>query len=211
MTIAVVGATGRTGREVLRESVRRGLDTLALARHPEGIEFGGSAIRVAAVDAFDRASLVSALRGCEALVSTLGIGSSRSPTTLYSAGIENILAAMSDNGIRKLAVVSAAPAGPRQEQPALERRILMPVLDRVFGETYDDMRRMEAKLVASDTEWVAVRPPRLVAKRPTGHYRIQIGRPPTRGRSITYGDLAVALLDSLERPDLYRSAPYVTN
>jgi hypothetical protein len=35
--------------------------------------------------------------------------------------------------------------------------------------------------------------------------------PLPKGRAITYGDLATALLDSLQRQDLYRHAAYVAN
>jgi putative NADH-flavin reductase len=36
-----------------------------------------------------------------------------------------------------------------------------PVLDRLFGGQYEDMRRMETILHASDVDWIALRPPRL--------------------------------------------------
>ena len=87
----------------------------------------------------------------------------------------------------------------------------MPILDRVFGATYDDMRRMEALLEGSGLNWVLLRPPRLVDGMPTGRYRIDAQRPLRHSRSITTGDLAAALLDSLNRADLYRRAAYVAN
>jgi hypothetical protein len=51
------------------------------------------------------------------------------------------------------------PAGPRGEQGAVERRILMPIFDRVFGATYEDMRRMESILQESSMNCIALRPP----------------------------------------------------
>lgn len=82
----------------------------------------------------------------------------------------------------------------------------MPILDRVFGETYADMRRMEALLEKSDVAWTILRPPRLLASKPTGHYRISGEGPLPRGRSIRCGDLATAMLDALDRPELQRRA-----
>jgi hypothetical protein len=118
---------------------------------------------------------------------------------------------MQSNGTDKLAVISAVPAGPWAEQPMLQRRIALPLLQRIFGGTYDDMRLMEAILGETNgVDWISLRPPRLVDKRPKGTYRIDT-RPLAKASAITCGDLATALLDSLTRPDLYRHAAYVAN
>jgi nucleoside-diphosphate-sugar epimerase len=74
------------------------------------------------------------------VVSALGVGTSRARTRVYSEGIANVLEAMRSHGIGRLAVISAAPVGPRGEQPFLERRVVMPVLERLFA-CYEDMRR----------------------------------------------------------------------
>ena len=210
MKIAVVGATGHTGRLVIEQALARGDDVVALARRPEGLPRHPGIVSVAA-DVLDRAALAEPLAGTDAVVSALGIGASRHPTVVYSEGIANVLHAMDAHGIRRLAVISAVPAGPRAEQPFLQRRMIIPILERVFGASYDDMRLMEAALRGSDLDWVCLRPPRLISKKATGRYRLDATRPLPRARSITYADLAIALLDSLTRPDLYRRVAYVAN
>jgi putative NADH-flavin reductase len=211
MKIAVVGATGRTGLQVVEQALARGDDVIALARHPGALPRRGPGMVSAAADVLDRAVLDQVLAGADAVVSALGIGTSRQPTVVYSDGTANLLHAMDVHGIKKLAVISAVPAGPRAEQPFVQRRLIIPVLERMFGATYSDMRRMEAFLHGSDLDWVCLRPPRLVSKKPTGRYRLDASRPLPKARSITCADLATALLDSLSRPDLYRRAAYVAN
>ena len=211
MRLAVVGANGRTGVKVVQQALARGDDVIAIARRPDEIQMRDERLVTAKADALDAAALLRALDGATHVISTLGVGTSRALTTLYSQGTSNLLAAMDAEGIRRLAVVSAAPVGPRAEQPFLERRVAMPILDRLFGATYEDMRRMETALGGSAADWVALRPPRLVAKDATGHYRLDAAAPLRKGRSLTYGDLATALLDSLDRPDLHRTAVYVAN
>ena len=210
MRIAVVGATGHTGAQVVKQALRRGHGVTAIARRPEAIELKHENLIVEPADVLDPERLVSALAGSEAVVSALGIGTSRAATVVYSEGIKNLLGAMGTNGTSTIAVISAAPVGPRAEQPFLERRVAMPILERVFGASYDDMRRMEALLLTSDVDWVSLRPPRLVNKRATGTYRLDT-RPLPKGRNITHADLATALLDSLNREDLYRQAAFVAN
>jgi putative NADH-flavin reductase len=208
MKIAVVGATGRTGLKVTEQALARGDDVIALARHPEALP-RRPGMASAAADVLDRAVLTRALAGADAVVSALGIGTSRQPTVVYSDGTANILHAMDAHGITKLAVISAVPAGPRAELPFAQRRMMIPILDRIFGASYDDMRRMEALLRGSDLDWVCLRPPWLVDTKPAGRYRLDASRPLPKARSITHADLATALLDSLTRPDLYRRIAYV--
>jgi putative NADH-flavin reductase len=218
MRIAVIGASGRTGGDVVRQALSRGHDVLAVARRPQLLSFdnpgspagpvGRLVVRGADILEVDR--LAEALEGADAVVSAVGVGASRRSTEVYSTGTANLLTAMSSTGAARLAVVSAAPAGARDEQPALQRHIVMPVLERVFGATYRDMRRMETLLGNSAGDWTVLRPPRLVDRPPTGRYRLD-RRPLPKGGVITIADLATALLDCLARTDVRRQALYVAN
>jgi putative NADH-flavin reductase len=210
MRVAVIGAAGRTGRHVVEQALARGDEAIAVVRDPQKLGVQDPGLRVVASDVRDRTRVVEALRGADAVVSALGTGSSRAATDVYSVGVENELAAMRVNGIERLAVISAAPVGPRDEQAFLDRRIAMPLLERFFGALYADMRRMESVLAASQLNWVALRPPRLVAKPAQGTYRLDT-KPLAKARTLTYADLATALLDSLSRDDLVRRAAYVAN
>ena len=63
---------------------------------------------------------------------------------------------MRPNGAAKLAVISAGPAAPWAEQPTLQRRIALPILQRLFAASYDDMRRMKRILQeATDLDWIS--------------------------------------------------------
>lgn len=211
MRVAVIGASGRTGALVVEQALTRGHEVAALARRPEALPWCEASPTRLACDVLDVGSIIRALESVDAVVSALGVGTSRAPTRLYSQGVANTLLAMQAHDIGVLAVISAAPVGPRSEQPFVERYLAMPVLERIFGATYDDMRRMEAVLDNSDVDWVSLRPPRLLDRAPHGRYRLSADGPLPKSRSVTYGDLATALLDCLERPDLYRRNVFVAN
>lgn len=211
MRLAVIGANGRTGSEVVERALQRGHEITAIARRPEQVTRSDARLTTVAADALDRKAMHAALVNATGVVSALGVGSSRAPTTLYSEGIANVISAMDAHGIARIAVVSAVPAGPRAAHPPLERRVLLPILDRVFGATYEDMRRMEGLLLASNVDWVALRPPRLVGKPATGRHRVDAAKPLPKARSLTYGDLAEALLDAMDSTDLRRTVAYVAN
>lgn len=210
MRLGVIGAAGRTGRLVVEQALSRGHQVRALARQPEKIGLQHPELDTVPVDVRDAGALTAAVAGCDALLSTIGGALSRGATDLYSQGVANELQAMAANKITILQVVSAAPAGPLQEQPFAARQIMFPVLWRFFGNQYEDTRRMEAVLRSSTVDWIVLRPPRLVSKPATGNYRVDT-KPLDRTRRITYPDLAAALLDLLARDDLSRKAVYVAN
>ncbi|HEX5193087.1 MAG TPA: NAD(P)H-binding protein [Solirubrobacteraceae bacterium] len=208
MKIAVIGATGRTGREVVRQARARGHEVIAVARSPERLRVSGDGVTAVAADAHDGEALRRAVEGSEAIVSTLGAAAGRERTDVYSAGIANLLRAMDGGWARRLAVISAAPVGPREQQPAVFRLLVGPILDRLFGGAYADMRRMEHELERRrDVEWTCLRPPRLVT-RPPGGYRLD-RRPLPRTRTLTYPDLAAALLDCVDGPEARTGMLYV--
>lgn len=211
MRIAVVGANGRTGRLVVEQALARGNEVTALARRPQPSSLENPRLTTVAADVLDRGGVVEGLRGADAVVSAVGIGTSRQESVTYSTGTGNLLHAMGVHGIKRLVVISAVPVGPREDHAFFERHVVMPILDAVFGATYRDMRRMESLLVDSDVDWTSVRPPRLLVRPRTGHYRISTPQPLSNGRAITYGDLAGALLDIVDREDLYRRVAYVAN
>ena len=64
MKIAVVGATGHTGRLVVEQALARGDDVVALARRPEGLPRHPGIVSVAA-DVIDRAALAEPLAGTD--------------------------------------------------------------------------------------------------------------------------------------------------
>jgi putative NADH-flavin reductase len=211
MKIAVIGAAGRTGRQVVRQGLDRGHEVVAVARSPEKLDVSGDRLTVAAADVRDADALARAVVGADAIVTTFGAAAGRKPVDVYSVGITNVLAAMDGGGIRRLAVISASPAGPRDEQPAALRLLVLPILDRFFGAGYADLRRMETALAGrSDLDWTCLRPPRLLDRSATGAYRLD-PKPLPRPRSLTYPDLATALLDCADGTEPRTGTLYVAN
>lgn len=199
MRLAVLGAAGRTGTATVRAAQGRGHAVVAIARRR--LDDLPAGVKPAVADVTDANALLAALAGTDAVISTVGIGSARDATTVYSTGVRTALTAMAAAGAHRLVVVSASPAGPRGDHPALQRALILPILERIFGASYRDMRRMERILTDADAaghiSWVAVRPPRLLDKTARGSYRTGITAGQVGG-AITIADLADALVDFAE-------------
>jgi len=66
--IAIIGATGRAGSQLLEEALRRGHSVLAIARDPSPLQ-GREGVTVKALDAKDSAALQVAVTGVDAVLS----------------------------------------------------------------------------------------------------------------------------------------------
>lgn len=119
MRIAVLAATGATGRLLVQQALSRGHTVLALARDPAGIDTSASPhLTAVAADVTDRDSVVRALTDVDAVVSGLGATKGDRPGTLL-AGAHALNAARAQRptlGIVWLGAFgtgqSAGPAGP---------------------------------------------------------------------------------------------------
>ncbi len=192
--LVLFGATGGTGRELLRQALAAGSTVTALVRRPEALDVRHPHLTVVPGDVLRPDDVRAAVGEGAVVVSALGVGYSRKATTLYSAGTGNVLAAMRAAGAGRFVCLSTSaldvsPAGGR-----FQRAFVGQFLQRVVRRPYDDMRLMEDLVRSSDTDWTVVRAAKLTNRRPRGRYRT--GEPGTlpAAWSVSRADLASYLL-----------------
>ena len=211
MRILVPGATGNVGRLVVEQALDRGHEVVSVARNPQSLGLEHPRLAVATVDILDPSAVRDSLVGVDAVISCVGIGASKTPTSLYSQGTKNLVDGMAAHGVERLAVISSEVAEHWAHQGPLKLWVILPLLQRFLGATYDDMRRMDVVLWESQARWTAVRAPRIRPVERRQGYRLSADGPLKRGWAITAGDMATALLDLAERDDLARRHVYVAN
>jgi putative NADH-flavin reductase len=199
MRIAVFGANGPTGRLLTVQALEAGHRVTAVTRQPDAFPLHHVELEVVGADVLDAAAVDAAVTDQDAVLSTLGVPASKEPINTYSLGAANIVAAMSRRRARRLIVVSSSGVDPRPYRDAglLFNRLLLPYVTRVLGKTlYDDMRRMEALVQASDLDWTIVRPSGLYHLPAVTTYRIVEGH--ADGRFTARVDLAASMLAMLD-------------
>ena len=72
MKLFVIGATGRTGQEIVQQALARGHQVTAFVRSPENITTKSERLTVLKGNVLDENQLFNAMRNHDAVVSTLG-------------------------------------------------------------------------------------------------------------------------------------------
>lgn len=100
--VLIVGATGGTGRQLVAQALERGHAVTALVRNPSRFQVEHPHLTVIHGDVRDYASVETAMRGQEAVLSALGHKRFFYPTRILSDGTRNILRAMETHGVPRL-------------------------------------------------------------------------------------------------------------
>lgn len=195
MTVLLIGATGPTGREILRAAEAAGIAMRAFARRADALAAKG--VDVAQGDVRDVASLRNAMAGVTAVVSALGTPLLlKGPVTLLSEGTRNVVSAMQAQGVARLLCITGMGAGDsRGHGGLLYDRIILPAL---LGRIYADKNRQEDVVRQSRLDWTLVRPAFLKNAPARGAWREIVswaGQP--KMTAIARGDVAAFVVQEL--------------
>lgn len=182
--IAVLGATGRTGRHVVARARREGAEVVAFVRRSGTLAPESGVREVAWTDVTDGSTLTAALGGVDVVISALG-GAEKGPTTVCTDAMRALVPAMTAAGAPRLIAVSAHGVRESRDRSLYSRAVWSRV-----GERMTDKESMEPVITASDLDWTIVRPPMLTDARATGAYRTGEDLPIRLWHSIGRADLA---------------------
>jgi putative NADH-flavin reductase len=186
MRVAVFGGTGGVGRWLMAIARENGDHVKILVRDRRKLPKDLGAVGVVQGDVLDPEAVAATVGGCDVVFSALG-ADGLGPTTVYSRGTANIIAAMRAAGLARLLVVSSAGVDDDPNMNFFSRRIFLPL---VLKNVLADMRVMEKEIEASGLVWTIVRPGRLTDGPRTGLYRANDRFVPENGREISRADVA---------------------
>ena len=203
MKIALIGATGFTGAPVLAELLSRGHQVTALARSPAKLQ-AQTGLTVVKADVLDEKQVAASVAGHDAVISAYNPGWTEPKIhDIFLQGSQAILQGTKQAGVKRVLVIGGAGSlyvapglqlvdtpqfPPEYKQGALAAREL---LNRIEKET--------------SLDWTLISPPiGLAPGERTGKYRIG-GNDLLPGKGdvpagISVADLAVAIVDEIEKP-----------
>jgi putative NADH-flavin reductase len=206
MKLAIFGATGGTGLELVKQALERGWPVTAFVRNPEPLANSGADLAVITGDIYDPTAVARCIEGQEAVICALGARDLQK-TTIRAAGTANIINGMKQAGVNRLIVVSAMGIGDSWNSLALFNKLFFATLLR---HARADHEAQEAAVIASGLDWTIVRPSGLVNTPGTGVYSVGENVRAKTSR-IPRADVAHLILHELEKGALIHKAVTITN
>lgn len=192
MKIAIIGATGNVGSRLTDEALRRGHTVTALARQASNLP-ARAGVAAQDVDVADTSALANALRGSDAVISTV---------RFLQTSAAQIVAAVRAAGATRLLVVGGA--GSLYVAPGAQLVDTPNFPDAYKAEASAGRDFLDALRGETDLEWTFLSPSALFTPgERTGKFRLGTDDLLTAadGKSwISMEDYAIAMLDEIEQP-----------
>jgi len=208
LTIAVLGAGGRSGRPLVERALADGHAVRALVRDPAKLPLDHERLTVVQGDARDDAALREVVRGADGVVSVLGPVKSSGP--VLAVAVPKVIRAMEEEGVRRLVVLSGAGVTAPGDRKALPDRLASAAMRVVARGLLADHEAALHALQAADgrVDWTLVRAGRLGEGPPTG--AVRHGELLSPGRAVlSRADLAGFLLAQVRDRTYAGRAPFV--
>lgn len=204
MKIALFGATGGTGREVLQQALAAGYDVKVLARTPANLNKNDDNLSVIAGNVLKPEPVQECVAGTDAVICVLGTRQGDEP--VEAAGTAQIIEAMQTEGVRRLVVVTSLGVGDSKKQvPMFFRALMKTVLRKVMA-----AKEEQEKLIQeSGLDWIIVRPGGLTDGPKTGSYTAGLDKSITGGQ-VARADVADFVLKQLHEDTFLRQTPAIT-
>ena len=194
MRYFILGATGKTGTQVLDLALQNGHSVTAFVRSPQKLPQDRPGLTAIQGSPADVPALAHAMAGHDAVFSALApqlgetfrAASKRAWTMAGYAA--NIVQAMNQAGVKRLLAFSSAGLFPRQS--LFVRMLSFPARHHLA-----DLKAMEEAYQASGLEWTLLRPTWMAAGESEA-YRVAEGALPESSKAMHFRGLAKFMLDA---------------
>jgi uncharacterized protein len=190
--IALIGATGNLGSRILAEARSRGHQVTGIARNVEKLK-GSDGVTAKQADLADEKQLADAVRGHDAIVVSV---------RHQDNDVLHAFAAAKAAGVKRVLVVGGAAS--LEASPGVRLLDTPGFPDAIKVEAAPAARALDRIRQEQSLDWTFVSPSiMLVPGQRTGKFRLggdQVLKDEKGDSRISYEDLAVAIIDELEKP-----------
>ncbi|WP_157594929.1 NAD(P)-dependent oxidoreductase [Psychroflexus tropicus] len=208
-TIALFGATGRTGQHFLNIALEAGFSVKALVRNPAKLNVSHSQLSVLKGDVLNRRDVEETVSGTDLVVSLFGHVKG-SPKWLQTDGTRHIVEAMKTCKVKR--IISLSGGGlpyPEKDQPKLADKLIRSIMKLLVPHILEDAKHHHEVLAESNTIWTIVRAPRLTNAKRQGFYRVGwVGE--NASTKISRADLADFILNQIKDETYSYQMPFVS-
>ena len=207
MKLAIFGATGKTGLELVKQALEKEYTVTAFVRTAARLTIVNERLNIVTGDVFDPETVTQAIDGQDAVLCVLGVGSDLKKTTVRTTGTINIISAMRANNVKRLIVVTAMGVGESWNTLSMVNKFFFATM---LKSSRTDHEAQETAVKNSGLDWTIIRPSGLTDTPRTGIYQVGENIPATTSK-IARADVADLILKELEQNTHIGKALTITN
>lgn len=156
MRVTVFGATGRTGREIVKQALERGYSVVAYVRDSNKIAQTNSNLEIVEGELTDKESIKQAIEYSDCVISALGPIGKPSDEQL-SVGLANILAAMKECHLKRVIVLSTTSYQDPLDIDGFRFKMRRAMIRIGRPLTFEQIVKYSQLVRDSDSDWTLVR------------------------------------------------------
>lgn len=210
MKLLIIGGTGGTGRELIKQALEQGHSVTALVRNPDKVNTAHEQLTIIKGNVLIYDNVEKAVAGQDAVISTLGHKQFFIYTTILSEGTKNIINAMVKSKVKRFICVTSLGINNSRFKLGLYYTIF--VIPFITFFYFRDKAKQEKLIVGSDLDWTIVRPGQLTngKKRTSYKHGMNVGNY-ILTKTISRASVAHFILRQLNDKHYLWKTPGVTN
>lgn len=205
--LAILGATGKAGKFLVSELIRRGFRLKLLMRAPDLALITNPLVEIVKGDARDHESVQSVVRDCECVMSTLG--QPKGEPSIFSQATQNIIAAMNAHQVRRYILITGLNVDMPSDRKSGKTQRATEWMKENYPATTND-KQVEAKILSgSNIDWTLIRLPWIALT--DERFETLVSLEDCPGDTISAADLAAFMIRQLFDDTYICKAPFVAN
>ncbi len=210
--IAVIGGTGKSGKYLVKELIKQGFHFKMLVRNAESrstsnLPSENSKVEIVNGDTNNYETIRSLIDGCQAVISTLGLGIPASEKTIFSQATNNIIRAMNECNIQRYVVVTGLNVDTPSDKKSPKTKFATNWMYENYPISTKNRQTEYEILIGSNLDWTLVRLPlieQIDARNP-----IKTSLEDCEGDKISATDLAHFLIEQLTDKTFVGQVPFL--
>lgn len=206
LKLAIFGATGHTGKYILRAALDAGHSVTVLVRDKTKVA-DISGLKVIEGDALNPEDVLLAVDGQDAVISAISEGPDIRQK-IQSTALANIVKAMEQQGVQRLICMGAVGILQFNAGELVRDQPFYPELYRPLSFEHSAVFKM---LQTTRLQWTQVCPPTILAAHADGRFVVKADYPPNEKMEVNAGNIASFMMQELLRNEFVEKRVGINN
>jgi len=207
--IAIVGGTGKAGKYLVTELLKQEYAFRMLVRNAEHLNVSSPLIEPIIGSAADYITIEKLLTGCDAVLSTLGLGIPPDEPTLFRKATDNILKAMQVLNIQRYIVITGLNVDTPFDNKSEKTASATAWMKQNFPVSTANKQEEYELLQQSSVNWTLIRLPMIEQTDQAREIRVSLTDCP--GDKISATDLAIFMIAQLYDETYVKASPFIAS